>query len=280
MIDITGHNIQQVLAAARRASTQIMAHYKKPLEITNKEDDTPVTNADMASHIILAEDLPRVINIPVLSEEGEDSVADVAQWTKFWVVDPLDGTKGFIQQTDEFAINIAIVENQRAVFGMLYVPVTQQAYYAVQGRGAFKLHGEEWQKIVVAPKNISPEQDTSIQDSSKIKTLGSRRHSPSPRVQRLCDLLGDCGYISIGSAIKFAVIAEGGAHLYPRFGPSSWWDTAAGQCIVEEAGGMVVDADLQPLIYKHSDNFLSPNFIAAAFQDEAWDQAWTKINTE
>ncbi|MBE8182130.1 MAG: 3'(2'),5'-bisphosphate nucleotidase CysQ [Candidatus Portiera sp.] len=273
MTRITQEHIQQILAAAQQASAQIMHVYKTQLEITKKEDNTPVTNADMASHKILAESLPQILDIPLLSEEGEFSLEEVAKWDEFWVVDPLDGTKGFINETDDFAINIAIVAKGRPVFGMIYVPINQQVYYAAQGQGAFKLDNQKWHPIKVAEK---------FQKGSGVNkpTVISSRPSPSVRTQTLCQEIGDYDYTSMGSAIKFVVLAEGGAHLYPRFGPSSWWDAAAGQCIVEEAGGAVLDDQLQPLRYDSGDDLLNTNFIACASQEGLWRDPWLKINRD
>lgn len=275
MIQITDPKIEQLLQVAQQASAEVMKSYKKPLQISEKEDHTPVTNADMASHKILATQLPKIIDIPLLSEEGEHPIEELAKWEMFWVIDPIDGTKGFINETDDFAINIGIVSKGQPVLGVICIPISDQVYCAVKGGGAFKFSGEEWTPIKVAAKEAAP---------AKVKVIASRP-TPSARTEALCEKIGKLGefdYQSIGSAIKFAVMAEGGAHLYPRFGQSCWWDTVAGQCLVEEAGGAVVDANLQPLEYNVGDNekLLNPNFIACAYQDEDWTQSWTKINKE
>lgn len=271
-IKITPQNIQQILAAAQQASKQIMSSYKRPLQVMQKADHTPVTNADMTSHKILAEALPQIIDIPLLSEEGETSLEEISQWEQFWVVDPLDGTKGFIQETDDFAINISIIHQNLPIFGMIYVPINDQAYYATKGEGAFKLYNKEWRSIQVNSLTESAA-------TNKINVIGSR-HSPSAKTETLCATINNYDYISMGSAIKFVILAEGGAHLYPRFAPSSWWDTAAGQSIVEEAGGAVLDTQLRPLRYELSDNLLNSNFIACAYQDKRWEEAWLKINRQ
>lgn len=275
MLQITDPKIQQLLQVAQEASAAIMQSYKKPLQITEKADHSPVTNADMASHRILAAALPGIIDIPVLSEEGEHTLEELAKWEMFWVIDPIDGTKGFINETDDFAINIGIISKGQPVLGMIYIPISDAAYCAVQGGGAFKWQEQEWRPIEVAADAAT----------AKIKVIASR-HSPSIRTEELCGGIGEYDYQSRGSAIKFAVMAEGGAHLYPRFGQSCWWDTAAGQCLVEEAGGAVLDAKLQPLRYEVGQGvaanakLLNPNFIACAYQDESWTPAWIKINKE
>ena len=259
---------------AREAGNKIMDLYKKDCPIYEKDDHTPVTDADLASNRILNSGLTSILPIPMLSEEEEISHDEIANWDEFWVIDPLDGTKGFINQSDDFAINIAIVKNGEAVFGMLYIPVSGDAYYAARGQGAFRLTDGKWRRIKTRSKEMAGT------GKNKPHKIIFSKDGAGPKTQEMVADIGipDMGCINIGSAIKFALIATGEATIYPRFGPTAWWDTAAGQCIVEEAGGKTMDGELHPLSYDNPGSVINPNFIVYAFDDARWNDPWQKIN--
>lgn len=268
---------EDILQVASNAGDKIMSLYegKGDCQIYEKEDHTPVTDADLAANQVLTDELPKLVPIPLLSEEVPVTEEEVASWQKFWVIDPLDGTKGFIKSSDDFAINIAIVEDSVATFGMIYMPVTKQVFYAAMGQGAFQREAtsNKWHKIQV---NSPDNKDYKV----PCKIIGSV-HSKNPALHMIANNIAGSSLVNIGSAIKFTLIANGEATVYPRFGPTSWWDTAAGQCIVEEAGGKVVDGQLKPLAYGDygkPTSFINPNFIAYAYDDPSWCEPWQGFN--
>ncbi len=256
---------KEIIQATEAAGAKIMSFYDSTYKITTKDDNSPLTEADLASHNILNEALPAFIDIPMLSEEKEVPWEERKQWQKFWLIDPLDGTKGFIKRSDDFTINIAIIEEQKPIFGLLYLPVTKEMYCAARGQGAFRRGAEGWEKITV----MSPQ-------NSRLIVAGSSHHY-SPKMQDFIQRINHKDFIAAGSALKFTRVAEGGVMLYPRFNPTSLWDTAAGQCLVEEAGGKVVDYQMRPLLYNFRADTLNPSFIAHAYDDGKWSKHWQEV---
>lgn len=254
-----------LVACVEEAAESIMRVYEEDYQIEIKEDSSPVTTADKLSHQILTTRLPAIYNVPVLSEEGSVSWQERKGWRRFWLVDPLDGTREFINKNGQFTINVALVEEHKPIFGMLYCPATTQCYYGASGSGAYKKVNSRWQPIKV--------KRTSLADYT---VVCSSLHS-NKRTELLLSELGIRSRITCGSAIKFTYVAEGKAQLYPRFGPTSLWDTAAGQCIVEEAGGQLVDQNLEPLKYNDREELLNPPFVACAQLEDAWTSLWRKI---
>lgn len=247
------------------AAESIMRVYNTDYDIEIKQDKSPVTLADRLSHQILMTRLPEIHRVPVLSEEGNVPWGERKKWHSFWLVDPLDGTREFIKKNGQFTINVALVEKHAPVFGILYCPPTKDFYYGAKARGAYKRVNSDWQRIKV--KN-TPLSDYTIVTSSL--------HS-GKKTELLLDKLEAGNRIACGSALKFTYIAEGKAQLYPRFGPTSLWDTAAGQCIVEEAGGRLVGQNLQPLKYNDREELLNPAFVACAQLEDSWTLLWRKI---
>lgn len=223
-----------LMAIAKEAGAAILSVYEKDFEVEYKDDRSPLTEADRLSHERIVEGLAALdASIPVLSEEGKDiPYAERVNWQRFWLVDPLDGTKEFVKRNGEFTVNIALIEQGYPVLGVIYVPVTDVLYYGEAGKEAVKIASGSMAQTLAVRK---PE-------SGAITIVESRSH-PSPELESFMSELqqkySSIDRISKGSSLKFCAVAEGSAHLYPRMGPTMEWDTAAGQAIVEAAGGSV-----------------------------------------
>jgi len=228
--------------------------------IETKVDDSPLTKADLAAHDIIVYNLQKITpNIPILSEESVAIAYSVRKkWNKYWLVDPLDGTKEFIKGNGEFTVNIALIENGHSILSVVYVPTQDITYSAVKGYGAFKKKDHNRSQIYVR----KPARDIPI-------VVGSRSHM-SQDVHDYLNKLGQHTLVSMGSSLKLCLVAEGKADLYPRLGLTSEWDTAAAQCIVEQAGGRVVTLDNQTLIYNSKENILNPYFMVYGDEDKEW----------
>jgi len=258
--------IDGVLAACREASARILEIYaSEDFDVEHKDDDSPLTRADMASHETLVAALGRLTpDIPVLSEESAEVAFDRRRdWQRLWVVDPLDGTREFIKRNGEFTINVALVEHQRPVLGVIVVPVQRLAYSGIVGDGArrwagFGAEGGAGQVITTR----RPPADPPV-------VLGSRSHA-NPRTEAYFASLGPHEKISRGSALKFCAVAEGQADLYPRLGPTSEWDTAAGEAIVTAAGGRVWLPDGRDLRYNARESLLNGDFLVAGDPEARW----------
>lgn len=245
---------------AREAGRRILDVYERGFEVEEKEDRSPLTEADRASHEIISERLKQLTpDVPVLSEESASVPHERrADWRRFWLVDPLDGTKEFINRNGEFTVNIALIEGDRPVLGVVYVPVTGLAYFASAGSGAFKQKGEcEIQPICSRRFN-----------SGNPVVVASRSHA-GPETEAFLKSLGAHDVVSMGSALKFCLVAEGTADVYPRLGPTMEWDTAAAQCVVEAAGGRVTDLQRRPLRYNKPD-LHNPWFMVSGAGDYDW----------
>ncbi len=253
--------IKPVCGIAEKASRTILDVYLGKFTITQKKDFSPVTEADLAAHDIIADGLAELDSaIPLLSEEDASvSFAQRQAWDYYWLVDPLDGTREFIKKNGEFTINIALIHEQRAVLGVIYVPVTGVEYYAYWGGGAFKTAPNE------APQAIKSRQ----WDGKHITVAGSRSHR-TEKFKAFLEGFYSYEVLSLGSSLKSCVVAEGRADVYARFGPTSEWDTAAAQCIIEEAGGRIIGLDQQPLLYNTKDSLLNPPFLAVGDARHDW----------
>lgn len=248
--------IAEIVAIAKQAGSAIMEIYATPnTAVASKADQSPLTAADLASHrIICAALLKLTPAYPVLSEESADiPITRRMTWKKYWLVDPLDGTKEFIKRNGEFTVNIALIENGEPVLGVVYAPVLDVCYYAERGSGAYIQRGTNMaQPIKVATQ----------QTGEAIKVVASRSHSDA-RTEALLRQLGDCVTVSMGSSLKLCLVAEGAAHFYPRLGPTMEWDTAAAHAIVNEAGGTVCNRVADELTYNKSDLHNSEFFVYA-----------------
>lgn len=253
--------LDRIVVIAESAGKAIMDIYNnaESKTVCYKEDKSPLTRADMASHNIILEELKKLNpSIPVLSEESNSIAYEVRQnWSQFWLVDPMDGTKEFIKRNGDFTVNIALIDSSRAVLGVVHAPAIGVTYSALLGKGAFKFIGSEKQKIAVAG-----------QYSGQIKVIASRSHG-NAAVKKFIEKLQNTECMVRGSSLKFCLVAEGTAHIYPRFGPTMEWDTAAAQCIVEAAGGTVTDTNGVPLRYNKID-LHNPFFIVNGLKNFPW----------
>jgi len=241
-----------LLPTVARAGAAIMRIYDGAFTVQHKEDDSPLTLADLESQRIILEDLTRLTpGVPVLSEESAHAPwAERREWTDLWVVDPLDGTREFVKRNGEFTINIALVVNHEPLLGLVAAPARGLLYWGAAGIGAFTRHcGEPQAAIHVAP----PQQP--------LRVLGSRSH-PSAQTQGYLARLRPHIVSGMGSSLKFCLVAEGKAELYARFGPTSEWDTAAGQAVLEAAGGHVTRIDGPRLRYNCRESLLNGDFVA------------------
>jgi 3'(2'), 5'-bisphosphate nucleotidase len=253
--------LPEVVAIARRAGSRILDVYNSPsFDVSQKDDDSPLTAADLASHKAIVEGLSELTpEIPILSEESSSTEYEARRsWETLWVVDPLDGTKEFIKRNGEFTVNIALVHDHRPILGVVHVPALGVDYFGADGLGAFKVEGGENRSIHVT-----------AQASSPVRVVGSRSHR-GPLLDQYLEKLGPHEIVSMGSSLKFCIVAEGGADVYPRLGPTSEWDTAAAQAVVEAAGGQVVDTEGRPLRYNARDELLNPYFLVYGDRQTDW----------
>jgi 3'(2'), 5'-bisphosphate nucleotidase len=253
--------LEHALQLAQDAGQRILEVYQSDFAVTHKQDDSPLTQADLAAHALIFETLGKLSPaLPVLSEEDADIPYAVRRsWPRYWLVDPLDGTKEFVKRNGEFTVNIALIEGNRPVLGVVHAPVLDLTYGAARGSPAFRLDG----KVRVAVKTASA--------NARMTVVASRSHR-DPHTERMLARLPPHDVVSRGSSLKFCLVADGTALFYPRLGPTSEWDTAAGQCVVEQAGGAVWRLpDLTPLAYNEKDSVLNPSF--AVVGDPGYDWA-------
>ncbi|MFQ5713286.1 MAG: 3'(2'),5'-bisphosphate nucleotidase CysQ [Candidatus Scalinduaceae bacterium] len=273
--------ILTALFAAKRAGEAILEVYNSDFAVERKDDNSPLTLADKRSHEIIMDDLRKPIEIknskhtynnltlPILSEEGRDIPFDERKgWEYFWLVDPLDGTKEFIKRNGEFTVNIALIHKNNPVLGVIYVPVKDTFYFAAMDIGAYKLVNS---KIVndklLIKELLGQSKKLSISANDKkasLTIIGSRSHATkefSEFIEYMKEKHGEVELISAGSSLKFCLVAEGTADVYPRFGPTMEWDTAAGQAIVEQVEGRVVDIHTKEPLRYNKRNLLNPFFI-------------------
>ena len=246
------HTLDLVSAIARDAGQAIMKIYQGRIDVEFKDDKSPLTAADKASHDLIVSGLKKHFpEMPVLSEEGRDIPYEQRKgWTRFWLVDPLDGTKEFIKRNGEFTVNIALIEGGTPVMGVVYVPAQDRTYLGIEGQGAFRQKGD-------GPRE--PIRVRSPEPSAGLTVVMSRSH-PSPELDEYLKNIPVAEALSVGSSLKLCAVAEGKADLYPRLGPTMEWDTAAGQAVVHAAGGKVLRMDGTPLEY-NKENLLNPYFI-------------------
>ena len=246
--------IASTVEIAKLAGEGIIEIYNSDFDYQLKKDLSPITAADNLSHNIITEKLESLTpEIPILSEENCDMPYNIrSQWSQYWLVDPLDGTKEFINKNGEFTVNIALIDNNIPVLGIIHIPVTNETYWGSQASGSFySTEKNDAERINVADNHQNP-----------IRLVVSRSH-PSEMLNSLLEKLVDYEIIEVGSSIKFCHIASGQADCYPRFGPTSEWDTAAGEAIVSYAGGHVVTASGDSMNYNVKEDYLNPNFVVS-----------------
>ena len=254
--------VNPVREIAEQAGSEIMKIYQEGFDVEHKKDHSPLTSADLAAHNLIIERLQKLTpDIPILSEESSAiPYEERSIWINYWLIDPLDGTREFIKRNGEFTVNIALITNQTASLGVVYIPVQDVSYFAAKGSGAFKQE-QNMPTVRINTRHSTPDDTPTI--------CGSRSHA-GKSLQALLTQIGEYELISMGSSIKSCLVAEGIADIYPRFGPTSEWDTAAAHCVVEEAGGMLVDTDLEPLRYNTKDSLLNPSFIVVGDLNDHW----------
>lgn len=250
-----------VIALAHAAAEAILEVYGTAFEVERKSDASPLTAADLAAHRCIVEGLERLApEWPILSEESVEDVPALVrrQWRRLWLVDPLDGTREFVKRNGEFSVNIALIEEGVAVFGVIQQPVTGRLWHGIPGQGAFRRDG-----------GVDVPLHTRRPAAVPLRVAASRSHRDA-RTDAMLQRIGDNETVAQGSSLKFCRLAEGGMDVYPRFGPTSEWDTAAGQAILEAAGGAVLDPRGRPLRYNQRDTLLNRDFIALGDPDLPW----------
>lgn len=243
-----------------------MSVYESDFAVQHKDDDSPLTQADLASHNTIVNGLAALTpEIPVLSEESAQIPFEERQtWERYWLVDPLDGTREFVKRNGEFTVNIALVEGDKTPLGVVYAPVLGLMYYGRAGDGAFKQYDG---------KPVEPIHATTTAQKP-LRVVGSRSHRGASLDAFLAQV-GEHELVSMGSSLKLCLVADGTADIYPRLGPTSEWDTAAAQAVVEQAGGRVTTTDMQGLRYNTKESLLNPHFLV--FGDLSAD--WTRFLT-
>ncbi|MEW5304474.1 MAG: hypothetical protein WDW36_007084 [Sanguina aurantia] len=246
---------------ARAAGDAIMAIYRSDFSVQTKADASPLTAADLAAQQVIMDGLLALETVlPVLSEEAKALAWSERQhWSRYWLVDPLDGTREFVKRNGEFSVNIALIDQQQTVLGVVLAPVTGELYIAERGHGAWlqREPGGEWTRIHARSLATPP-------------TLAGSRSHGSEQATMLKALLGEHERVALGSSLKFCLIARGDADVYLRLGLTSEWDTAAAQCVLEEAGGAVLDLQGNPFTYNRGESLLNPEFIAVGDTGVDW----------
>lgn len=262
-----------VVELCRRAGEAILPFWRADVHVMAKADDSPVTAADLAAHDVLAAGLKALApDIHILSEEDADiPLSERGQWQRWWLVDPLDGTKEFISGSEEFTVNVALIENGRVVFGVVSMPTTQRCYVGGAGLGAWR-SDDDTDLAPIRVRDVPPKGEA-------FTVVASRRHS-SPEQERLLAGLsaavGELQLTSVGSSLKFCLLAEGAADCYPRLAPTSQWDTAAAQGVLEGAGGVVLDLAGNTFDYPARESLLNGYFLALP-AEVAWREALVEL---
>lgn len=259
------HDVRALMQGARKLAEQaafaIMAVYQRDFAIQEKADESPLTEADLAAHHLLDRGLRELEpRFPVLSEESSERIfEDRQRWRRFWLIDPLDGTKEFCARNGEFTVNIALIEHGEPIIGVIHLPATGESCFAARGLGAWRVRAGEETAITVSEL------------ASPIRIALSRSHSKGESQDY--SALGAHTLVPLGSSLKFNALAAGEIDIYPRLRASSCeWDIAAGQCIVEQAGGAVVDRNGVRLRYNQNPSLLVPAFVAYGKPTRAWTE--------
>lgn len=251
-------NINEIIKIAKAAGDEILKIYAKDFEVYNKADESPLTEADKNANAIIIEGLQKLYpNIPYISEEVKQTdYAERKQWNSCWLIDPLDGTKEFVKKNGEFTVNIALIENGEPVLGVVYIPVEDTYFYAIKNEGTYKKIGKD--KAQKLP------QRSQVEDKKNLKVVASRSHLSEEVLQFVEELKAEgknVEFISAGSSLKFCLVAEGKADIYPRLAPTMEWDTAAAHILCTEVGLQVqIYESKKPLAY-NKENLLNPWFV-------------------
>ena len=261
MTKIADDLLDAVARIAESAGQAILAVYDTDFAVEAKPDESPITEADRRAHDVIRAGLAALPgDRPILSEEARAVPWEVRRhWREYWLVDPLDGTKEFIQRNGQFTVNIALVRAGRPVLGVVHVPVSGLTYAGIVEQGAWRRNmGGERQTIRVRPL-----------DRDTVRVVGSRSHR-GPDLDGYLERLGPHEMVPMGSSLKFCIVAEGEADVYPRLGPTSEWDTAAAEAVLTAAGGKVVASDGEPIAYNKGPDLLNPWFIASGDASRDW----------
>ncbi|HYG06564.1 MAG TPA: 3'(2'),5'-bisphosphate nucleotidase CysQ [Stenotrophomonas sp.] len=256
---------EAVIGIAQAAGAAIMTVYRDGFSVQTKDDASPLTQADLAANRVIVDGLSRLTpDIPVLSEESAQVPWEQRRgWTRYWLVDPLDGTREFIKRNGEFSVNIALIEAGVAVFGVIQAPVDGRVWHAWRGHGAYRRDADSSNELRLQVRAPA---------SAPLRVAASRSHR-GERTEALLARMGAVDVIAQGSSLKFCRIADGELDVYPRFGPTSEWDTAAGQCVLEAAGGCVLAADSgEPFRYNQRQTLLNGDFVALGDPALPWRQ--------
>lgn len=253
--------VDSVAQIAGRAGAAILEVYATDFDVDAKDDQSPLTQADMAAHRSIVRELRELTpDLPILSEEaGLPDFGERAKWERYWLVDPLDGTREFVKRNGEFTVNIALIDAHRPVLGVVHIPVMGRTYVGCEGYGA-EVRARDGTKTAIK---------VAIESASPVRVVGSRSHRGAS-LDAFLEKLTDFEMVPMGSSLKFCLVAEGAADVYPRLGPTSEWDTAAAQAVVEQAGGAVLRLDGTPLKYNEKDDILNPHFVVVGPQDHDW----------
>ena len=244
-----------------------MEVYKQDFEVNEKSPNHPITKADINSHYIIKESLENLLpDTFFYSEESEKITWEKRRkWKQYWLVDPLDGTREFIKKNGEFTINIALINNLKPILGVVYAPCFSKIYFAAQGLGSFV------KEINIEDNNFSIKNrskliiDNTKVNKNNLRIISSRSHKNNEKLEEWLKSNKNYEMIYSGSSLKFCLVAEGKADVYPRFRPTSEWDTAAGHCILKEAGGKVKDLNDNEILYNNKESVINPEFIASRY---------------
>ncbi|MBO9876693.1 3'(2'),5'-bisphosphate nucleotidase CysQ [Xanthomonas sp. D-99] len=261
MIRIPMELRETVIAIARDAGAAIMEVYAQDFSVEIKDDASPLTQADLAANRVIVDGLRRVTpDVPVLSEESAHVAWEQRQyWTNYWLVDPLDGTREFVKRNGEFSVNIALIHMGAPMLGVVQAPVDGRVWYAARGENAFRRDGDRDEMLHTRTPAATP-----------LRVAASRSHRDA-RTAAALERMGEIDVVAQGSSLKFCRIAEGDLDVYPRFGPTSEWDTAAGQCVLHAAGGVLLaGASGKPFRYNRRDTLLNGDFIALGDPNLPW----------
>ncbi|WP_440877157.1 3'(2'),5'-bisphosphate nucleotidase CysQ [Thalassotalea sp. PLHSN55] len=251
------------IESAKKAGDEVMRFYKNGnFTKEMKEDDSPVTSADIAANDLLMDRLQTLTpDIPIISEEvGAQALANRKNWQRYWLLDPIDGTGEFILGSGDFAVNIALVENGWPSIGVIHAPDHRLTYYAQNNLGSFKENDQSSIKIQVADYNHDRPVKVAISRRQKLALMGQYLNNEF-----------DYEYVALGScSLKNCLIAEGGADCYLRIGPTGEWDTGASHCIIEQAGGSIIDSEFNPLSYNQRESLMNPDFMTLGSAKFPW----------
>lgn len=253
-------HVQSLLMLAHAAGKAILAHHPGQVVVHDKADDSPVTQADVDAHRLLSKGLAGLFpDWPVVSEEGDANLwRQQSRAERFWLIDPLDGTRGFLDGSGQFAVNIALIEHAKPIFGLIHAPHQERTWWAQTGQGCFVMNEE----------GHSTQLDKPTKSPAPIRVAISRHHH-QPETLKLIEHLGGFEATACGASLKFGRMVEGALDVYPRAGQTGYWDIAAGQCLLETLGGHVMKLDGSPLSYPPSETMLNPHFYAYMHDEHA-----------